>query len=126
LPETSVPYDHLKYILNWIVQYTRSSISSNGNIGFLTRSLDVRDFKEDSHLFPKPDRKYIEVIIFFMAYEEVRETPEIKMGAKALVREHDFIFPLVEEIIKMDRGIINVKVDKNRQWKQISLILPAS
>jgi len=68
--------------------------------------------------------KYIEIIIFFMAREEVKETPEMKMGAKALVRENDFIFPLVEEIIRMDRGIINVKVDKNKQWKQISLILP--
>ncbi|HEY9247164.1 MAG TPA: hypothetical protein VIO11_09990, partial [Candidatus Methanoperedens sp.] len=98
----------------------------NGNIGFLTRSLDVKDVKEESQPFPKPDRKYIEVIIFFMAYEEVKETPEIKMGAKALVRENDFIFPLVEEIMRMDRGIIDVKVDPTKQWKQISLILPVS
>jgi hypothetical protein len=126
LPETSIPYDHLKYILNWVVQYIRSSISSNGNIGFLTRSLGFKEVKEESQSFPKPDRKYIEIIIFFMAHEEVKEAPEIKMGAKALVRENDFIFPLVEEIIRMDRGIINVKVDKNKQWKQISLILPAS
>lgn len=126
LPETNIPYDHLKYILNWVVQYTRSSISSNGNIGFLTRSLDVKDVKEDSQSFPKQDRKYIEIDIFFMAHEEVKEAPEIKIGAKALVRENDFIFPLVEEIMRMDRGIINVKVDKNKQWKQISLILPVS
>ena len=126
LPETSVPYDHLKYILNWVIQYTSSSISSNGNIGFLTRSLDFKDFKEDSQSFPKQGRKYIEVIIFFLAHEEMKETPEVKVGAKALVRENDFIFPLIEEIIRMDRGIINMKVDKNKQWKQISLILPAS
>lgn len=126
LPETNVPYDHLKYILNWVIQYTSSSISSNGSIGFLTRSLDFKDVKEDSQSFPKQGRKYIEIIIFFMAREEVKETPEMKMGAKALVRENDFIFPLVEEIIRMDRGIINIKVDKNKQWKQISLILPVS
>jgi len=54
--------------------------------------------------FPNQGRKYIEIIIFFMAREEVKETPEMKMGAKALVRENDFIFPLVEEIIRMDRG----------------------
>ena len=124
LPETSIPYDHLRYILNWVVQYANSSISSNGNIGFLTRSLDFKGVKEDSQSFPKQDRKYIEIIIFFMAREEVNETPEIKLGAKGIVRENDFIFPLVEEIIRMDRGIIKVKSDNSKQWKQISLILP--
>ena len=124
LPETSVPYDHLRYILNWVVQYASSSISSNVNIGFLTRSLDFKEVKDDSRSFPKQDRKYIEIIIFFMAREEVNETPEIKLGAKGLVRENDFIIPLVEEIIRMNRGIIKVRADNNKQWKQISLILP--
>ena len=125
LPETIIPYDHLRYILNWVVQYANSSISSNGNIGFLTRSLDFKEVKDDSQSFPKQDRKYIEIIIFFMAREEVDETPEIKLGVKGLVRENDFIFPLVEEIIRIDRGIIKVKADNNKQRKQISLILPA-
>jgi hypothetical protein len=124
LPETSVPDDHLRYILNWVVQYTSSSISSNGNIGFLTRSLDFKEVKDDSQSFPKRDRKYIEVIIFFMAREEVNEAPETKLGTKAFVRENDFIFPLVEEIIRMNRGIIKVKVDHKKHWTQISLFLP--
>ncbi len=125
LPETIIPYDHLKYILNWVVQYATSSITSNGNMGFLTRSLDFKEVKDDSQPFPKQDRKYIETIIFFMAREEVDETPEIKLGVKGLVRENDFIFPLVEEIVRVDRGIIKVKADNNKQRKQISLILPA-
>jgi len=124
LPETSVSDDHLRYILNWVVQYTSSSISSNGNIGFLTRSLDFKEVKDDSQSFPKRDRKYIEVIIFFMAREEVNEAPETKLGTKAFVRENDFIFPLVEEIIRMNRGIIKVKVDHKKHWTQISLFLP--
>jgi hypothetical protein len=124
LPETSLPDDHLRYILNWVVQYTSSSISSNGNIGFLTRSLDFKEVKDDSQSFPKQDRKYIEVIIFSMAREEVNEAPETKLGAKAFVRENDFIFPLVEEIIRMNRGIIKVKVDHKKHWTQISLFLP--
>ena len=124
LPETSVSDDHLRYILNWVVQYTSSSISSNGNIGFLTRSLDFKEVKDDSQSFPKRDRKYIEVIIFFMSREEVNEAPETKLGTKAFVRENDFIFPLVEEIIRMNRGIIKVKVDHKKHWTQISLFLP--
>jgi hypothetical protein len=124
LPETSIPYDHLRYILNWVVQFSTSSISPNGNIGFLTRSFDFQEVRDDSQSSPKRDKKYIEMIIYFMTHETVNEPSGTKLGKQALVRENDFILPLVEEIVRMNRGIMRVKVDPKNQWTQISLILP--
>jgi hypothetical protein len=127
LPETSIREDHLRYILNWVVQYAISSVSSNGNIGLFTRPFDSQEVKDDSQSFLKKDRKYIEVIIFFTTHEKVNGPPGTGLGDQALIRENqnDFILPLVEEIINMNGGIIRVKADHKRHWTQILLILPA-
>jgi nitrogen-specific signal transduction histidine kinase len=127
LPETSIREDHLRYILNWVVQYAISSVSSNGNIGLFTRPFDFQEVKDDSQSFLKKDRKYIEVIIFFTTHEKVDGPSGTGLGEQALIRENqnDFILPLVEEIISMNGGIIRVKADHKRHWTQILLILPA-
>jgi hypothetical protein len=127
LPETSIREDHLRYILNWVVQYAISSVSSNGNIGLFTRPFDSQEVKDDSQSFLKKDRKYIEVIIFFTTHEKVNGPSGTGLGDQALIRENqnDFILPLVEEIISMNGGIIRVKADHKRHWTQILLILPA-
>jgi hypothetical protein len=127
LPETSIPDDHLRYILNWVVQYIISSASLNGNIGLLTRSFDSQEVKDDPKASLKKDGKYIEIIIFLMTREKVTESSQTELGAQGIIRknENDFILPLVEEIIRMNGGMIRVKVDHKKDWRQISLILPA-
>lgn len=127
LPETSVPNDHLRFILNWVVQYASSSLSSAGSIGFLTKSFDFQEVKEEAQAFPKKDGKYIEILIFFITHEKVNESSGAKLRPQGLVRENEnnFILPLVEEIIRINRGIMRVKADQKKLWTQISLILPA-
>ena len=51
LPETSVPDEVLRYILNWIVHYCSSSISLIGSIGFLTRLFDIQEAKDQPRHF---------------------------------------------------------------------------
>jgi len=125
LPETSIRDDHVRYILGWIVQYAISSVSSNGSIGFFTRSFDSQEVKDDSQSLKK-DRKYIEVTIFFTTQEKVNGASKTQSGDQALIRENenDFILPLVEEIINMNGGIIRVKADHKKHWTQILLVLP--
>jgi hypothetical protein len=126
LPETSIREDHLRYILNWVVQYAISSVSLNGNIGLFTRSFDFQEVKDDSQSFLKKDRNYIEVIIFFTTHEKGNGPSRTELGDQALIRENqnDFILPLVEEIISMNGGIIRIKADHKKHWTQILLILP--
>ena len=127
LPETSMREDHLRYVLNWVVQYAISCVSLNGNIGLFTRSFDFQEVKDDSQSFLKKDRKYIEVIIFFTTDEKVNGPPGTGLGDQALIRENqnDFILPLVEEIISANGGIIRVKADPKKHYTQLLLILPA-
>ena len=127
LPETSIREDHVRYILNWVLQYAISSVSSNGNIGLFTRSFDSREVKDDSQSFFKKDRKYVEVIIFFTTHEKVNGPSGTELGDQALMRENqsDFILPLVEEIISVNGGIIRIKADPKKHYTQILLILPA-
>ena len=127
LPETSFRVDHVRFILNWVVQYAISSVSSNGNIGLFTRSFDAREVKDDSESFFKKDRKYVEVIIFFTTHEKVNGPSGTELGDQALMRENqsDFILPLVEEIVSVNGGIIRIKADPKNHYSQILLILPA-
>lgn len=127
LPEASIREDHLRYILNWVVQYAISSVSSYGNIGLFTRTFDFQEVKDDSQWPLKKDRKYIEVIIFFTTHEKVNGPSGAESGDQALMRENqnDFILPLVEEIVRVSGGIIRVKTDHKKHYTQILLILPA-
>ena len=127
LPETSIREDHLRYALNWVVQYAISSASLNGNLGLFTRSFDFQEVKDDSQSSLKKDRRYIEVIIFFTTDEKVNGVPGTGLGDQALMRENqnDFILPLVEEIISASGGIIRVKADPKKHYTQLLLILPA-
>jgi len=126
LPETSIREDHLRYILNWVVQYAISSVSPNGNIGLFTRSFDFQEVKDDSQSFLKKDRKYIEVIIFFTTHEKVNGSSGTELGDQTSLRENQngFILPLVEEIVSMNGGIIRVKADPEKHYTQILLNLP--
>ncbi|MGZ3568745.1 MAG: hypothetical protein ACXU9W_08115, partial [Thermodesulfobacteriota bacterium] len=127
LPETSIREDHLRYVLNWVVQYAISSASLNGNLGLFTRSFDFQEVKDDSQSSLKKDRRYIEVILFFTTDEKVNGVPGTGLGDQALMRENqnDFILPLVEEIISANGGIIRVKADPKKHYTQLLLILPA-
>jgi hypothetical protein len=127
LPDTSIREDHLKYILNWVVQYVISCVSLNGNIGLFTRSFDFQEVKDDSQSFLKKGRNYIEVIIFFTTQEKVNGASGTELGDQTLMRENqkDFILPLVEEIVSINGGIIRIKTDPKKHYTQILLILPA-
>jgi hypothetical protein len=127
LPETSIREDHLRYILNWVVQYAISSVSLNGSLGLFTGSLDFQDVKDDSESFLKKHKKYIEIVIFFTTHEKANEPSGRELGDQAFMRENqkDFILPLVEEIINVNGGIIRVKADPKKHYTQLLLILPA-
>ncbi len=127
LPETTIREDHLRYILNWVVQYAISSVSQNGNIGLFTRFFDFQEAKDGPQSFLKKDRQYIEVIIFFTTHGKVNGPSGTELGDQAFMRENQnsFILPLVEEIISANGGIIRVRTDPKKHYTQILLILPA-
>jgi nitrogen-specific signal transduction histidine kinase len=126
LPETSVPDEVLRYALNWIVQYASSSISLNGDIEFLTRSINIQEARDQFPSFLKKENKYIEILIVFAVQEKQNKPPGTNLGMQALYGENNnsFILLLVDEIVKANRGIMRIEADYKRHLTQVSLILP--
>ena len=129
LPETSVQDEELKYILNWIIQYAITSVPSGGTIGFLTRSFDPQDIRDDIKPSLHRDGRYLEILVAFGANGNGKSN-EQSLSALELQTVHrengnSLILPLVEEIVQKNLGIMKSKVDPEKHLTQISLILPS-
>jgi hypothetical protein len=125
LPETIVPDEQLRFILDSVLQYAMASMPSDGNIEFLTKSYALR--KESSvEAISEKDRKDIEVIVAFTSYkkpveksmEELRKpTPKEEFVSEALLR-------LVDATVKMNQGVTRLEVDETKAQKSVFLKLP--
>ena len=126
LPETSLHDEQLRFIINSILLYAIPSIPPQGSIGFLTRSLEGHEI-QDAGKFPlQKDGKYIEILTGFNCYKNGSEPLEAVLADPASPQKEkdDFILRLVEEIIKVNRGMIKIRVDSEKPITLISLILP--
>jgi hypothetical protein len=127
LPETSIPDEQLRYILDSVIQYTLLSIPSNGNIGFLTRLFDIEALKGKERSQLQKDGKYLEILVvstgFEKASEEVGVVPEMSNNFQQ-GEAIELILKLAKEIIKKNRGMMRYKVYEDKPMTFISLILP--
>jgi hypothetical protein len=128
LPETSVQDEELKYILNWIIQYAITSAVSGGTVGILTRSSNPHEIKDDVKSALPRDKRYVEILVAFGGHtnRKANDQPLAVLGLQTLHRgnENSLILPLVEEVVRKNRGVLKSKVDHEKGLTQISLILP--
>ena len=126
LPETSVQDEQLKYVLSWVLQYAILSVPPGGNLGVVTKVLDVQEAGEDLKTWVQREAKYIEIIVAFTGSEKAAEHVRTGQGTQPTVREsgRDFILPLIEEIVQENRGLMKSKVDHEKHVTQISLMFP--
>jgi hypothetical protein len=126
IPETSLHDEQLRFIINSILQYAIPSIPPQGNIGFLTRSLEVQEVQNGGKSPLQKEGKYIEILIGFTCYKNGGEPLDgvLEGPASPQNEKDDFILRLVEEIIKMNRGMMKIRVDSEKPITLISLMLP--
>ena len=126
IPETTLHDEQLRFIINSILQYAIPSIPPQGNIGFLTRSLEVQEVQNGGKPPLQKDGKYIEILIGFTSYKNGGEPLDAVLESPASPQNErdDFILRLVEEIIKMNRGTMKIRVDSEKPITLISLMLP--
>jgi hypothetical protein len=127
LPETSIPDEQLRYILDSVIQYTFLSIPSNGNIGFLTRLFDIEALKGKERGQLQKDGKYLEILVVSTGYEKAGEEFGIVPGISNNFQQEEaieLILKLAKEIIKKNRGMLRYKVYEDKPMTFISLILP--
>jgi hypothetical protein len=126
LPETIVPDEQLRYILNSVIQYTIHSIPPYGNIGFLTRLFDIQGLKDEEKTILQKDKKYIEILIVSTHYGKRSDPFNIIPGIPAALQEEaiDLILQLVKEIVKRNRGVMRLKTNEENTMSFLSLVLP--
>jgi len=125
LPETILPDEQLRFILDSVLQYAMASMPSDGNIEFLTKSYALRKESSEEAITEK-DRKDIEVIVAFTSYkkpaensmEELRKpTHKEEFVSEALLR-------LVDATVRMNQGVTRLEVDETKAQKSVFLRLP--
>lgn len=126
LPETSLRDEQLRFIITSILQYAIPSIPLQGSIGFLTRSFEARKVVDGGKSLFQKNENYIEVLAGFTGYQNGSQQLEnILVNPVSPQRENDdLILHLVEEIIKMNRGMMEIKVDGEKLITMISLVFP--
>jgi len=125
LPETSLPDEQLRYVLNSIIQYMVHSTRPYGSIGFLTHQFEpVGSEGEEAGLLQK-DGNYIEVQIASMG-DKQRELLDLVPGMTADQSEGgvDLIVQLVKEIVQRNRGALTLKINSQQSMSFLSVILP--
>jgi hypothetical protein len=125
LPETIVPDEQLRFILDSILQYAMASVRSDGAIEFLTKSSDLRRESREEAVFRR-DGKYIEILVVFSHDKKSMERPMQKLSTPALQEEFvsDVLLRLVDATVKMNQGVTRLEVGETKAKKSVFLKLP--
>jgi len=123
LPETIVHDEHLKYILNSILQFAVPSISLNGSIGFLTKSFTPEGERKGP---VRRDGKYIEIMIAFTGYKRPVEPFETLLGISGVPTGDpiELELRLAKEMIQKNQGLMKFEVNETKPRTLISLRFP--
>lgn len=127
LPETTVPDDQLRYILNSVIQYAISSRPPNGSIGILTKSFLLQKESGEGQTIPKKNGRYIEILVVFPGYKRAMDQFGKALGIPIPEKEEllNLELRLVKEIVQKYRGMMKFEVDEKKGTAFISIRLPA-
>jgi len=125
LPETILPDEQLKYVLNSVILYMVHSTPPYGSMGFLTQQFEPQEPMSEDLAALQKEGKYIEVQIASMG-DKQRELLDLVPGMTVDQQEEgvDLILQLVKEIIQRNRGLLRLKVNPKESMSFISLIIP--
>jgi hypothetical protein len=126
LPETIVPDEQLKFILDSLLQYTMTLIPSGGNIELLTKSVVLpKETKEDKE-FMKRNGKCVQIVVTFTGDRRPMAPSGKGLSLPSLKEEvlSDLIYKLVDMIVKKNQGMINFEVDERESRNSIFLKFP--
>lgn len=126
LPETIVPDEHLKYILDSTLQYAVRWMPPNGFIGFITRSYVHSKEQTEASASSIEEKKYIEISVLFDGYRKPVEPfkPIFRETSPVKTERRDFELRLIEEMVKKNKGVMQIEVDEKKGRTFISLRFP--
>jgi len=127
LPETILPDEQLRYIMNSVIESILLSIPVSGNLGFLTRSFDFEALTSEEKAQIQKDGKYLEILVVSTNCEKSGEPTEVVPGIPSHPQPGEateLILKLAKEILKKNKGMMRQRVYEDKKINFISLILP--
>jgi len=127
LPETTVPEDPLRFILNSLLWYALTWISPIVSMGFLTQTLPLRIETTSKEGIPlKRERQDIEIIIILSGHKEPLRVSASPVEMPVLEKEGvaGFMLRLIEDIVRDNRGEFRTETDAKKAWILFSLTFP--
>ena len=125
LPETTVPDEQLRFILDSALQYATASMPPNGCIEFLTKSFALQKEMDGDHPFFKKNGRYIKILVAFTYYKKPMEQfgKELEPAPQKKVVP-DLMLRLVDDVVDRNQGTIKVEFDETKAKRFISLTFP--
>ncbi len=118
LPETIVPDDQLRFILESVVQHAIAMMPSEGSLEVSTQSVVLqRETREDQTFFKK-NGNFIGILVGFTYSRELKE----QATSQKVVP--DLILRLVDDIVQRNQGTIKFELNETKGKGFISLKFP--
>jgi hypothetical protein len=126
LPETIVPDEQLRFILDSILQYAMGVMGSDGEIEFLTKSSAFEEESGEEAVFEK-DRRDIEIVVVFTSSHKPTEKSIQGLRPPSPKGEivSDVLLRLVDATVKINQGVLRLEVDEGKAKQSVFLKLPA-
>jgi len=127
LPETAIPDEHLKYILDSTLKYALGWMPLNGGLAFITRLTINRKETGEAPSFSIGEGKSVEASVFFDCYRKKSEPSMIQTSPMTTHKQEtlEFELKLIDDMIKKHRGAMEFKVDYSKGKTLITLRFPA-
>jgi hypothetical protein len=127
LPETIVPDEHLRYMLDSTFKYAMGVIPLGGRIGIITRPFVHQKEARESNVLPMEKGKYIEISILFDGYRKKSDLLETILRYPPFDKKNgmvDFELKLIKEIANKNKGTMEFGIDTKKERTSISLKFP--
>jgi len=124
LPETIVPDEQLRFVLDSILHYVIAKASSERNIECSVRSIILQREGVEDQKFYKRNGKCIEMMMAYTSFwEELGKGLEVPSPQERVAS--DLILQLVERVVKMNQGTMRFEVDEKESKHKIFVRFPA-
>jgi hypothetical protein len=127
LPETIVPDEQLKYILNFVLQYAILSVPLDGNIELLTTSFIFQKEIAGAQAFFEKYGGYIEISVAFSGGREPAGSSATASGRAPTPQKDEVLevmLRLVKGMVLRNWGKMNVETDEKERRTILSLKFP--
>ncbi len=127
LPETIVPDEQLRFILDSLLEYALAVIPSGGDLEVITKAPAYPNSAIEDREFLKKNEKYLELTIAFTGLREDVDQSRKAVRAPSPREEvlSDLVYRLVDRIVTRNKGTIEFEVSAKESKNIIFLRLPA-